>query len=142
MSLDTTKIIHACEKMWTYSKRVQFAHLRDDHRMKLLNTFEVLATDLGKIVTRFGKPDWLRVQIAVTDLHSAAISDEEARAGTFHLIGSEMALVTSLHGLAANLGCTLEDAATAHVEALNPEDEQARLYAEGHGKVEVLDAAE
>lgn len=128
MSLDTQKIIHACERMWTASKRVQFAALRDDHRINLVCTFKVLATDLGKIATQTGRPDWMRVQIAVTDLHSNAIADEEARAGTFTQIGAELRLATSLHALAANLGFTLEDAATADI----PEDESARRYAEGH----------
>lgn len=126
MSLDTRKIIHACEKMWTDAKRVQFSHLRDDHRINLVCTFKVLATDLGKIATQIGKPDWMRVQIAVTDLHSNAIADEEARAGTFTQIGAELRLANALHGLAANLGLTLEDAATAR-----PDDEDAMRAVEG-----------
>lgn len=126
MSLDTAKIIHACERMWTASKRVQFAALRDDHRDHLMATFKALCTDLGKLATQTRTPDWFRVQIAVTDLHSNAIADEEARAGTFTQIGAELRLATSLHALADNLGFTLEDAATAR-----PDDENAMRAVEG-----------
>lgn len=139
MSLDTTKIIQACEGMWTASKRVQFSALRDDHRDAILSKFEALCTDLGKIATKTGRPDWLRVQIAVGELHSNAIADEEARSGTFTQIGAELRLVTSLHALAVNLGLWIEDAATAPACEAEPDDGLAMAAVEG---IEVMRAAE
>lgn len=122
MSLDTARIISATERMWTLSKRAWLSSTRDDHREALIEAFDKLCTDLGKMTVECGKADWMRAQIAVTDLHSAAVADEEARAGTFTQIGSELRLSVALHGLATNLGFTLE-----------PIDDAAQAEVEGHG---------
>lgn len=120
--LDTDKIIRATERMWTLSKRAWLSSTRDDHRDAMIDAFKALCTDCGKLATKFKPADWMRVQIAVTDLHSAAVADEEARAGTFTQIGSELRLSVALHGLATNLGFTLE-----------PIDDAAQAEVEGHG---------
>ena len=137
MSLDTTKIIHACEKMWTDAKRANASALRDDHRDAVMATFAALCTDLGKLTVQFKQPDWMRVQYAIAELHTQAVSDEAARAGTFTQIGSELRLAQALVGLAINLGATLEDAATA--PAHDVDDAEAMAAIEGH---DVLRAAE
>lgn len=137
--LSTAPIISATEKLYTLVKRAQVSTHRDDHRDAIIETFKALCTDLGKLAVEFRRPDWMRAHIAIVDLHSAAISDEEARCGTFTLIGAELALVTSLHSLAANLGFLLEDAATAPVHA---DDDAARAAVEGVDGHEMREAAE
>lgn len=131
MSLDTTKIIRACEKMRTLTMRAAISADRDTHRDAILETFGQLATDLDKIATSFRPAEW-GIELAVGNLHSAAVYAEETSSETFAPIGGQAALVTSLHAFAATLGFVLSDADTAD---LTPEDEQARRYAEGAARM-------
>ena len=136
--MNTQAIIRCTERLYTLVKRASVSTNRDDHREAIMARFSDLASDLGKLVTVMGRPDWQRVHLQLVDLHSAAVHADEARTGTFAHIGSETALLTSLHAFAATLGFTLSDAATADT---TPEDEIARRYAEGHMQ-EARDAAE
>lgn len=131
MPLDTDKIIHACEKLYTQTKRLTYTDDRDGCREQIVDTFKAMATDLGKLAVPDLLQDWSRVHLASMDLHSAAIQAEAARAGTFKHVGCEAALLQSLIAFAAVLGFILEDAATARIDT-TPEDEIARRYAEGH----------
>lgn len=130
--MNTQTIIHACEKLYTQTKRLTYTDDRDGCREQVVDTFKAMATDLGKMAVPDLLQDWSRVHLASMDLHSAAIQAEAARAGTFKHVGCEATLSQSLIGFAAVLGYVLEDAATAPVADLTPEDEQARRYAEGH----------
>lgn len=129
----TRLIIRATEKLYTLTKRAAVSERYQDHRERALVVFEDLATNLGKIATRIGAPDWLMVMEKVHFLHTEAVQAEERRSGTFTHIGSETALVTSLHALAAVLGYALadieaaadDDAALAAVEGGEPVREAA-----------------
>lgn len=136
MSLDTTKIIAATEKLYTLTKRAAVSDCRDVRRDEVLGRFRLLATDLSKLVDAIGRPDWETAHEAVVNLHTAACVAEERRLAPFTHLGSETAVLTNLHALAAILGFALSDAATARVD---PDDIDAMTAVEG---VEVMRAAE
>lgn len=130
MSLDTTKIIRATERMMTAVTRCAVTEERTERRQSVVNLFCMLATDLGKIASPLPRTFWEEhtAFYAVQKLHTEAVQADERRSGTFTHLGSETAVLTNLCALAAVLGFTLSDAATADI----PEDESARRYAEGH----------
>jgi predicted NAD-dependent protein-ADP-ribosyltransferase YbiA (DUF1768 family) len=119
MVMQTAPVIHACEKLYTLTKRAAVSDDRDARRAEVIARFEIMATVLGKIATRFRAPDWMRVHEAVVHCHTEAVQADERRQATFAHAGSEAALVTSMHALAAVLGFTLADAATAAEDAAN-----------------------
>lgn len=138
MSLDTTKIIRATERMLTAVTRCAVTEERTERRQSVVNLFCMLATDLGKIASPLPRTFWEEhtAFYAVQKLHAEAVQADERRSGTFTHLGIETAVLTNLHALAAVLGFVLSDAATADT---TPEDEIARRYAEGH---ETREAAE
>tara|TARA_R110000851_G_C13100092_1_gene568105 strand:+ start:6598 stop:7005 length:408 start_codon:yes stop_codon:yes gene_type:complete len=111
--MNHTQIIAHAERLYTISKRVAVSDDAQARRDDLVVEFGSLATEIGKIAQRRWKPDWTRVQMAIVDLHSAAVYADERRSGTFVRLGDETVLVTSLAALAACLGFVLDDAATA-----------------------------
>lgn len=132
MTMNLSDIISATEAMLTLAKRAAVSDDIDARRAELLQRFDAMATDLGKIALRFKPTDWenVQLQVAIHALHTEAIHADERRSGTFAHLGSETAVLTNLCRLAAVLGYTLEDAATAPVD--EPEDIAARIHAEGH----------
>jgi len=138
MTLDTTKIIRATERMLTITLRMAVTDDMDGRRKELIAAFEAMATDLGKIASSEWHPatNVAHVHDAVRRLHTEAVQADERRCGTFTHLGSKTAVLTHLHALAAHLGFILSEADTAD---LTPEDEIARRYAEGH---ETREAAE
>jgi hypothetical protein len=129
MTLNTRTIIRATERMLTLAKRAAVSEDRDTRRAELVAVFSRLATDMGKVITAFRAVNWENVglQTAIHALHTEAVQADERRCGTFTHLGSETAVLTNLHALAATLGFILSDA-----DNLTPEDEQSRRYAEGH----------
>ena len=116
MSLDTAKIIHATEKLYTLTKRSAVSDCRDIRRDEVLGRFRLMATELGNLVDSVARPDWEMAHEAVVHLHTAACMAEERRLAPFTHLGSETAVLTNLHALAAILGFALSDAATARVD--------------------------
>lgn len=117
--MNTPAIIHASEKLYTVTKRAAVSDDRDARHIEIVERFKRLATTLGKVATQFRTPDWMAVHEAVVHLHTEAVQADERRQATFAHVGSEAALVTSLHSLAAALGFVLADAATAAEDAAN-----------------------
>lgn len=130
MTLNTRTIISATERMLTITLRMAVTDDMDGRRKDLIAAFEAMATDLGKLASSEWPPatNVAHIHEAVQRLHTEAVQADERRCGTFTHLGSETAVLTNLHALAATLGFTLSDAATADI----PEDEIARRYAEGH----------
>ena len=129
MTLNTRTIISATERMLTITLRMAVTDDMDGRRKDLIAAFETMATDLGKIASSEWHPatNVAHIHDAVRKLHTEAVQADERRCGTFTHLGSETAVLTNLHALAAVLGFVLSDAATADI----PEDESARRYAEG-----------
>src|SRR5690606_38562101 len=105
IALNTATIITTSERMLTLAKRAIVSDDRDTRREEIIATFEGLATDLGKLACRRIHPtNWGGVVMAAYDLHSEAVNADERRSGTFAHLGSETALLTSLHAFSAVLG--------------------------------------
>jgi hypothetical protein len=138
MTLDTTKITHACEKMLTLTRRAAVSDDAHTRHEQIIAKFLAMATECEMVAERIDAPDWVRWNPKLIALHTEAAQAEERRCGTFAHAPSEMALLTTLRAAAMVLGFILSDADTAD---LTPEDEQARRYAEGH-RQEARDAAE
>lgn len=137
--MNPAPLIRHTERLDTIAIRLAYTHDRDARRAELIDAFRAMCTDIGKLATPFGPADWGTVQARVSELRWNAIKADEARCATFAHVGSEMALLTSLHAFAAVLGFVLADAATAELETITPpEDEPARDFVEGAWK----DAAE
>lgn len=138
MSLDTTKIIRATERMLTITLRMAVTDDMDARRRELISAFERMATDLGKIASSkwHYATNVAHIHEAVRGLHMEAAQADERRCGAFAHMGSEMAVLTHLHALASALGFILSDAATARVD---PDDIDAMTAVEG---IEVMRAAE
>lgn len=134
--MNTAIIIRHCEKLWTLTKRPGLSDDRDARRADIVAQFEAMCTDLGKIATKLIGRDWDHVHERVHFLHTEAVWAEERRVGTFTQVGSETALVTSLHSLAAVMGFTLADAATAATAAedgaIRERDDRAAMAAVEH----------
>jgi hypothetical protein len=116
--VNTKAIIRATERMLTLAKRAAVSEDRDTRRAELVAVFSRLATDMGKVITTFRAVNWENVglQTAIHALHTEAVQADERRCGTFTHLGSETAVLTNLHALAAVLGFVLSDAATAFEE--------------------------
>lgn len=127
--MNTTKIIHATEKLDTICIRLARPADQDARRAELIEAFKAMCTDIGKIATEFRRPDWHHLQVRMHDLRWAAAQADEARVATFAQVGTEAALVTSLHSFAAVLGFVLADAATAPVDGF---DDDAAMAAVEH----------
>lgn len=127
--MNTTAIIHACEKLYTVTKRAAVSDDADARRIEIVERFKRLATTLGKVASPFDRPNWMKVHEAVVHLHTEAVQADERRQATFAHAGSEAALVTSLHALAAVLGFTLADADAAVSD--DAYDDAARSRVEG-----------
>ena len=127
--MNTNAIIHASEKLYTVTKRAAVSDDRDARHIEIVERFKRLGTTLGKIAVPSDRPDWLKVHENVAMLHTAAVVADERRQATFTHAGSEAALVTSLHALAAVLGFTLADAGVAAEDAVN--DDAAMAAVEG-----------
>jgi hypothetical protein len=136
--MNTTCIIRHTERLDTIAIRLAYTHDRDARRDELIDAFKAMCTDIGKLATQFRRADWNYIQTRVSELRWNAVKADEARVATFAQVGTEAALVTSLHAFAAVLGFTLADAATASDDTTNPDDETARDAVEGQWK----DAAE
>lgn len=111
--MNLPRIIHHTEKLDTLCIRLAYTFDRDTRCDEITAAFEAMATDIGKLATRFRPADWASVQTRISELRWAAVKADEARVAMFAHVGSEAALVTSLHGFAACLGYVLADAATA-----------------------------
>lgn len=131
MSLNTTKIIRATERMLTITLRMAVTDDMDGRRKELIAAFEAMATDLGKLASIEWRPatNVAHIHDAVRRLHTEAVQADERRSGTFAHLGSETAVLTHLFALAAVLGFTLFDADASDT---TPEDEIAQRHAEGH----------
>ncbi|MGV8950118.1 MAG: hypothetical protein ACOH2M_03370 [Cypionkella sp.] len=127
--MNTAVIVKHTERLDTLCLRLIRPSDQDTRRKELIASFELMATDCGKIATRFRHPDWARIYTAMAALRMEAVCADESRSATFAHAGAEMALVTSLHGFAATLGFILEDAATA---ANDIEDDEAMAHVESH----------
>jgi hypothetical protein len=123
--MNTARVIQSAERLYTLHKRASVSNDRDTRREELIAEFNNLATDLGKIATKFRAPLWKEIGMAVVDLHSVAVHADEGKVGPFVPLGGEMALITQLHSFAAILGFVLADAATAD------EDDAAMMAVEG-----------
>lgn len=130
--MNALTIIRTTERLYTLTKRAAVSDDRDTRRADIVARFRDMCTALGKIAMPKLSRDWMAVHEAVVHLHTEAVQADERRMATFAHAGSEAALVTSLHALAAVLGFTLADAATA------AEDDAAQAAVEG----EKLEAAE
>lgn len=136
MAMNTLSIIRHTERLDTICIRLARPADQDQRRQDLVVAFERMATELGKIASPCGRPDWHRVQTAMHNLRWAAVHADEARVATFAQLGTEAALVGSLHAFAAVLGLTLADAATAATDELD--DDLAMAAVEG-GKLEAAE---
>lgn len=139
MSLDAKRIITASERIMTLAKRAIVSDDRDTRRQEIVTEFEAMATDLGKIASPAGRPNWGGIVMASYDLHTVAVEADERRCGTFTHLPSEMSLMGKLSVFAAVLGFTLEDAATAPVPAHDVDDTDDMCAVEGHGKLEAAE---
>lgn len=126
MAMNTTIIVAATERLETICHRLARPSDQARLRQELVAGFERLATDLGKLCEPCGRPEWQDVSEAMTKLRWDAVMADESRASTFSHLGTEAALIASLHAFAAVLGFTLADAATAR-----PDDEDAMRAVEG-----------
>jgi hypothetical protein len=133
--MNTIAIIHASEKLYTATKRAAVSDDRDARHIEIVERFRRLATTLGKVATQFRTPDWMSVHERVVHLHTEAVQADERRMATFSHAGSEAALVTSLHALAATLGFILHPV-DADIGAADLDDETAMAAVENRQAAE------
>ena len=133
--MNTDLIIMACEGMWTATKRAGInSDLKDEHRTHVRAMFDDLATNLELLAEPTGsRPEWEAVHEAVVHLHTAAVTADELRVGSFEHV-SIATVRQRLAVLANTLGYRLEDAATA------PLDDDAALAAVEGGEPERMAA--
>jgi hypothetical protein len=134
MAMNTPAIIFQAERLYTLTKRAAVSDDRDARRAEIVERFQRLATILGKIATKFREPEWMNVHERVVFLHTEAVQADERRQATFVHAGSEMALLTALHALAAALGFVLHDVdadtGSADAEADEAHDDAAMASVE------------
>lgn len=126
--MNTALIIRHTERLDTICIRLARPADQEQRRKDLVAAFEKMATELGKIVSPCGRPDWRHLQQTMHNLRWAAVQADEGRISTFAHVGAEMALLTSLRAFAAVLGFTLADAATAPADEI--EDDAAMAHVE------------
>lgn len=135
--MNLSRIITVAQRMNTLCIRAAYSNEIEDRRRHLVQEFNCLAEDLGKITSANGRPDWTETTGQVALLLVEAIRADEASFDGFQPIGHVAVVDTRLALVANALGLRLEDAATAPVE---PEDEDAMAAVEG-GRI-VREAAE
>lgn len=109
-----TTLIRHTEKLDTLRIRLARPADVEARRQEIVAQFEAMATDLGKIASPIGRPEWSGIPDAVKNLRWAAVGADEAKVATFHHVGAELALASALHAFAAVLGYRLDDAADDH----------------------------
>lgn len=108
-----TTLIRHTEKLDTLCIRLARPADIQARRQEIVAQFEAMCTDIGKIASPIGRPEWSGLHLAIHNLRWAAVGADEAKVATFHHVGAELALTTALHAFAAVLGYRLDDAADA-----------------------------
>lgn len=131
--MNVALIIRAAERMNTLCIRAAYSDVSDERRKSLVEAFNRLAEDMGKMTSARSRPSWSEVAGQVSLLLVEAVKADEATLGTMIPAGHVALLSTRLLLLADSLGLTLADSATA----LSDVDDEAAMSA-----VEMRAAAE
>lgn len=125
--MNTTLIIRAAERMNTLCIRAAYSDEPDARRGRLVEEFNRLTEDMGKMTSPFSRPAWSEVVGQTSLLLVEAVRADEATIGAMIPAGHVAVLATRLVLLADAFGMTLADAATAPAEA---DDEAAAAAVE------------
>lgn len=113
------------------------AEAEHDARVALLDLARGLEIDVHP-----SRPSrWTGTDAMARNIQTAAEALAEAAQGAFYPAGHIARLSLHFGALASRMGCDV-DFSSRQSSDITPEDEHARLYAEGHGRQEVRDAAE
>jgi hypothetical protein len=137
--MNTTHLIRHTERLDTLCYRLMRPADQEQRRVEIVQAFEAMATDLGKIAIGTDRPQWGAIHAAMMELRIASVNFDESRIGDFKHVGAEAALVTALHAFASKLGFILEDAGGTPAWI---DDDAARAAVEGLDGPVVREAAE